>query len=31
MIGMIIRENEEDIGSLGRDMRADQKDGQKEN
>ena len=31
LIGMIIGENEEDIGSLGRNMRANQKDGQKEN
>ena len=31
LVGMIIGENEEDIGSLGRNMRGDQKDGQKEN
>ena len=31
LIGMIIGENEQDIGSLGEDLRADQKEGQKEN
>lgn len=31
LVCMIIGENEEDIGSLGRNMRADQKDRQKEN
>ena len=31
LIGMIIRENKKNIRSLGRNMRADQKDGQKKN
>ena len=31
LIGMIIGENEQDIGSLGRNKRADQKDGKDEN
>ena len=31
LVCMIIGENEEDVGSLGRNMRTDQKDGQKEN
>ena len=31
LIGIIIGENEQDIGSLGRNKRADQKDGEDEN